>query len=287
MERLNFNHLFYFYIVAKEGSIKVTAEKLHVSQPTISDQIKLLEEYFECQLFLRQNRSLKLTKEGQIALEYAQEIFDSSNELTAKLRHKTRFPKKSTDIGITYFMSKYFLYSKILPLFEQNGLSVNIHQDEHHLLLAQLEEGNLDMVITDSKDSISRSMISYKLGDNKTFAVANKRLIPKGKTFPESLNQMPFFNYTNESALKFEIELFFARNNITPKVVGTANDTDLFELVTQQGLAFTIVPEVAKKRFCRYKDVVVLGEIKDLQTSVWAITKRDYKGVCYKILKNS
>ena len=63
MDRFNFNHLFYFYVVAKEGSIKLAAEKLHISQPTISDQIKLLEEHFQCSLFERRNRALFLTKE--------------------------------------------------------------------------------------------------------------------------------------------------------------------------------------------------------------------------------
>lgn len=285
MDRLNFNHFFYFYIVAKEGSIKSTSEKLHVSQPTISDQIKLLEEYFDCKLFSRKNRSLKLTREGKIAVEYAEKIFDLSNEITSQLRHKVQIPKKSTDIGITYFMSKYFLYSTILPLFEQNGLSVNIHENEHHLLLAELEEGNIDMVITDSKESLSKNMVTYKIGENKTFAVANKKLIPKNHQFPNCLNDMPFFNYTSESLLKFEIDLFFAKNNLSPKIVGTANDIDLLELVTQQAVAYTIVPEIAKNRFCRHKDIAVLGEIEDLQTSVWAITKKDYKGVCYKLLK--
>ena len=68
MNRLNFNHFYYFYIVAREGSIKSAAEKLFVSQPTISDQLKLLEEYFECKLFERKHRQLSLTKEGELAL---------------------------------------------------------------------------------------------------------------------------------------------------------------------------------------------------------------------------
>ena len=81
MERLNFNHLFYFYIIAKEGSIKSASEKLFVSQPTISDQLKLLESYLGCQLFLRQNRGLTLTQEGELALEYAEKIFGISTEM--------------------------------------------------------------------------------------------------------------------------------------------------------------------------------------------------------------
>jgi LysR family transcriptional activator of nhaA len=285
MDRMNFNHLFYFYVVSKEGSIKASAEKLHVSQPTISDQIKLLEEFFDSKLFERKNRSLYLTKEGKLALKYAEKIFDLSNEITFRLRNKIELPKRSLDIGITHFMSHYFLYETILPLFDQDEVSINIKENERHLLLADLEEGNVDMVFTDNKDGISNSMNSYRIGVNKTFAVAHKKYRKHKKDFPESLNLIPFFNYTNESFLKYEIELFFTKNGLAPKIIGEADDMDLFEVVTEKGLAFTIVPEVAKNRLCLNKDVIVLGELEELQTSVWGIIKNTYKGLGYKLLK--
>lgn len=285
LDRLNFNHLYYFYVVSKEGSIKDAALKLHVSQPTISDQIKLLEEHFNCLLFERKNRALFLTKEGKMALTYAEKIFDLSNEVTSRLRNKIELPKRSLDIGITLFMSQYFLYDTIIPFFEQDEVSVKIKENKRHLLLAELEEGNVDMVFTDSKDGISSTMDAYRMGVNRTFAVAHKKYRKYKKNFPESLSEIPFFNYTNESFLKFEIELFFTKNALSPRVIGEADDIDLFQVVVEKGYGFTIVPEVAKNRLCMNKDVVVLGEIKDLQTSVWGIVKNSYKGLGYQLLK--
>ncbi len=284
MDRMNFNHLFYFYIVAKEGSIKASAEKLHVSQPTISDQIKLLEEYLECELFERRNRSLSLTKEGKLALEFSQKIFDLSTELTYRLRNKVKLPKKSLDIGITHFMSHYFLYDKILPLFSQDEISIKVKENERHLLLAELEEGNLDLIFTDNKDGMSSSMSSYRVGVNRTFAVAHKSFKKICKKFPQDLSEIPFFNYTEESFLKYEIDLFFKKNSIVTKIIGESDDIDLFEVVTEKGLAFTIVPEVAKNRLCQNKDIVVLGELEELQTSVWGIIKNNHKGLGYQLL---
>jgi LysR family transcriptional regulator, transcriptional activator of nhaA len=285
MDKLNFNHFFYFYIVSKEGSIKASAEKLHVSQPTISDQIKLLEDYFESKLFERKNRGLTLTKEGKLALKYAEKIFDLSNEITFRLRNNIKLPKRSLDIGITHFMSHYFLYDTILPFFQQDEISINIKENERHLLLAELEEGNIDIIFTDSKDSISSSMDSYRIGINKTFVVAHTKYKKHKKNFPESLNSIPFFNYTNESFLKYEIDLFFTKNNLSPRIIGEADDMSLFEVVTKKGLAFTIVPEVAKKRLCLNSDIIVLGELEDLQTSVWGIVKNSYKGLGFQLLK--
>ncbi len=286
MERLNFNHLYYFYIVAKEGSIKVASEKLFVSQPTISDQIKLLEAYFNCQLFERRNRSLFLTSEGEFALKYAENIFSQGHELTRRLRNQIQMPKKSIDIGVTHFMSHHFLYETILPLFNQEEIVVNVKEGQKHLLLADLEEENLDMVFTDGQDLTSNSMSSYRIGVNKTYVVAHKKFQKYKKGFPESLGKLPFFNYTNNSYLKYEIELFFSKNSITPKVIGEGDDRDLIEMVTSQGLAFTIVTEAAKNKFCLNKDLVVLGEISELQTSVWGIIKKDYTGYGFKLLKN-
>ena len=99
------------------------------------------------------------------------------------------------------------------------------------------------------------------------------------------LADIPFLNYTRESFLKYEIELFFTKNGISPKIIGEADDVGLFELVTTTGIAFTIVPEVAKNRICQNKDVIVLGELEELQTSVWGIVKNNYRGPGYQLLK--
>lgn len=286
MEKLNFNHLYYFYIVAKEGSIKAAAEKLFVSQPTISDQIKLLEEYFECTLFERKNRSMQLTEQGRLALIRSETIFMKANELTSLLRNKEDQSKRNLDIGITPFMSHYFLYEKFIPLFKNDETSINIREDERHLLLAELEKGRLDMIFTDSKDSLPSVFDAYRVGVNRTFAVAHKKMKKRGSQFPEMLNSLSFFNYTNDSFFKYEIELFFSKHKLTPKIIGEGNDIDLFEVITRSSLAFTIVPEVAKNRLILNKDVIVLGELEELQTSVWGIVRKDNKGICYNFLKN-
>jgi len=269
-----------------EGSIKNAALKLFVSQPTISDQLKLLEEYFDCKLFEREHRQLNLTKEGELALEYAETIFAKSTELTRRLRHSIKLPKTSFDIGMTPFMSQYFLYDLITPLFEQESLTVNIQQDNRLLLLAQLEEGNVDMIFTDNKDTLPGSVDTYRVGLNRTFVVAHKKYKKHKSNFPDCLNEIPFFNYTGETKLKYEIELFFSQNNLTPKIAGHAEDIDLFQLITEKGVAFTIVPEVAKNRLCLNKDIIVLGELEELQTSVWAVLKKNDRGLGFKLLKD-
>lgn len=272
-------------MVAKEGSIKEASSKLHVSQPTISDQIKLLEEFFNCELFERKNRSLSLTEQGRLVLEYADKIFDLSQEVTSRVRNKIQLPKKSVDIGITHFMTHYFLYDLILPLFDQSLINVNIKQNERHLLLADLEEELIDLVFSDSKEGISPSMTAFRVGVNKTFAIAHKKHKFPAKNFPQGLGKIPFFSYTKDSSLRYEIELYFAQHDVSPRVIGEADDIDLLQVVTEKAYAFTIVPEASMKKICQNKDVIVLGEIKELQTNVWGIIKKSYQGLGFDLLK--
>jgi LysR family transcriptional activator of nhaA len=182
-------------------------------------------------------------------------------------------------------MSHYFLYEKLLPLFEHAEISVRIKESERHLLLAELEEENVDIVFSDEKSAPSSNIISHRIGVNKTFVVGHRKFTKAKQNFPVSLSELPFFHYTQDSFLKYEIDLYFRKHNLTPKVIGEADDIDLFQVVTAKGLAYTIVPEVAKNRLCLDKNIVVLGEINELQTSVWALLKNTYKGFGFDLIE--
>jgi LysR family transcriptional activator of nhaA len=274
-ERINLNHLWYFYVAAEERSVKAASEKLFVSQPTISDQIKLLEEYLECKLFERRNRAIFLTKEGELALEYARTIFDLSREMVKTLRHKEKLPRDSLVIGLTPFMSEFFHYEQLLPIFDQELLTIQIVEEERHLLLAELEEENVDMIFTTTNMGLSSQVKSSRIGINKTFAIAHKKFKKYQKGFPEKLDEIPYFGHSPVSSLRYEIELFFSKHGLTPRMIGEGADIHLFELVTQAGKGFMIVPEVALNRLQKNKDIKVLGEIGELQTSVYAITRKN------------
>ncbi len=284
MNRLNFNHFYYFYVVGKLGSIKEASSKLHVSQPTISDQLKLLEEYFDTKLFDRKSRSLILTPQGEVAMKYAQKIFNLEKELTVQLKEQVTIPKTSVDIGITHYMSHYFLHEMIFPLLGNENVAINMKEGERRYLLSDLDEGRVDILFTDTKEGIGDNFTAYRIGVNKTFVLAHKKFAQYKNDFPASLNEIPFFNYTEDSPLRHEIELFFMRNALNPRIIGEANDIDMLELVTKSGNAFTIVPEVSKKRLEVNEEIITLGEIKELQTEVYAVVRSNYRGEGLKII---
>ena len=86
MEWLNYHHLLYFWMVARKGSIKEACKELHVTQPTISNQIQALEESLGHRLFTRLPRGLQLTEAGRLVFRYAKEIFSLGQEMTHALK---------------------------------------------------------------------------------------------------------------------------------------------------------------------------------------------------------
>jgi LysR family transcriptional activator of nhaA len=87
---LNYNHLYYFWMVVREGGVVRAAEELTVSQPTVSAQLKDLEAALGHRLFDRVGRGLVLTEAGRIAFNYANEMFSLGQELSNALEHQTR-----------------------------------------------------------------------------------------------------------------------------------------------------------------------------------------------------
>lgn len=273
-ERLNFSHLFYFYVTAKEGSIKAACEKLFISQPTVSDQIKLLEEFLECKLFERRNRALFLTKEGEVALDYADKLFSLSQEMIRRVRRGEKMPRASLDIGVTPFMSQYLLYSELTPFFENPKTMVNFIEGDKAYLLSLLEEEEIDVLLTSSKDGVSQQLVAHRVGTNRSYAVAHKKFKKHQKDFPYSLSQIPFFGHSTSSDLRYDIDMFFSQYGISSPKIGEGNSLELFEVICQKGLGFTIVTEAGKNRLCQNKDIIVLGELSEMETNVWAVVKK-------------
>lgn len=275
IDRLNFSHLFYFYVTAKEGSIKGACEKLFISQPTISDQIKLLEEFLDCELFERRNRALFLTREGEVALEYAEELFSLSREFVRRMRKKEKLPRRSIEIGVTPFMSQYLLYQELTTFFTNPDFMVNFTEAEAPHLLSLLEDDEIDILYSSSKLDQPKNLVSLKLGTNKTFILAHKKFKKHLKNFPNCLNEIPYFAHSQGSDLRYESDLYFVQNGLNPTIIGEGDGLELFEVICQQGLGFVVVPEVGKNRLEKDKDIITLGELSELQSNVYATVKKD------------
>ena len=272
MGYLNYSHLFYFQVIAKEGSIKKACKILHLTQPTLSDQLKSLERYLGVKLFDRRNRRLILNDIGKIALSYANRIFSLGNEFQRTISQiKTEENRLPIEIGIVPYLSKVFTYDLFLPIFELNVFRVKLKEAELKHLIQELDIGNIDLVVSNSMlPSNQKGLKSIKIGDSRFFAVGGSHLAFAANNFPKSLDGLAFFHYTDESPHREIIDIFFEKNKLKPKIVGEADDINFLKIVTGNNLCFSILPETSFKEYRKLKHLTLLGEIKELKSPIWA-----------------
>src|SRR4029077_5341972 len=147
---LNYHHLLYFWAVAKEGSLRRASEVLHVSQPSISAQLKQLEESLDAPLFTRTSRRLIMTDTGQTVLGHAWEIFSLGRQLLTAVRQDPGERPLRLHVGVADSVPKIIVRQHLTPVFELNALVAVICQDGSlEELITQVAGHKLDVVLAD------------------------------------------------------------------------------------------------------------------------------------------
>ncbi|MEM6692860.1 MAG: LysR family transcriptional regulator, partial [Planctomycetota bacterium] len=149
---LNYHHLLYFWMVAKEGGITRAADILHLSQPTLSTQIQKLEKSFGIQLFERKGRTMVLTERGQTVFRYADEIFSLGRELTDAVRGLPSDETLRLQVGVPDVMPKMIVYRLLQPAMEmQHRVKLVCYEGKLPDLLSDLAMHRLDVVLANSR----------------------------------------------------------------------------------------------------------------------------------------
>jgi len=116
---MNYNHLYYFYIAAKFGGVTAAAEKLHVSQPSLSSQLKVLQNALDLKLLIKVGRKNKLTPIGEIVYGYCRQMFELSDKMSLAVVKKAPFQRKRIQIGISNDVEKEFVSEVITKFLNQ------------------------------------------------------------------------------------------------------------------------------------------------------------------------
>ncbi len=275
-EWLNYHHLRYFWTVAREGSLRAAAEKLHVSQSSICAQIQLLEAALGEDLFRLNARSLVLTEFGHMILGYAEEIFSLGREL---LNARKQFPgvrSLRVQVGIVDSFPKLTSFDILRPIFtHEPAIQVTCHEGKLDDLLAQLATHRLDVVLADEPASpgLKLKTFNHPLGSSGiTFCAAPllaRRL--KGR-FPRNLHQAPALLATQNTTLRRDLEKWFRRQGIEPRIVGEFEDGALAKIVASEGIGFLHIPSLVAPEAIERYGFEVLGRTNQCQMQFFAIT---------------
>ena len=148
MSRLNYLHLRAFWAVAHEGNLTRAAERLHVSASALSTQLRSLEEQLGQPLFERNHKRLVLTEAGRIALEHADAIFRTGDELMDTLEGRGPATRQVLRIGALATLSRNFQIGLLRPFVNRTDIELVVRSGSMRELLAQLDTLALDVVLS-------------------------------------------------------------------------------------------------------------------------------------------
>ncbi len=276
MEWLNYHHLRYFYVVAKEGSLARAAAKLHVSQPSISEQIRELEGALGEKLFRREGRNNKLTDAGQVVFNYAEEIFTLGRELMSAVKQRPGLRTLRLNVGVADSFPKLVTNEILKPAFTMpQAVHVVCREGKLEDLLAQLVAHRLDLVLSDepAPSSASFKVFSHVLGESGVTFCAEAQLAAKLKRkFPRSLSGAPALLPAENTALRRALETWFRAHEVKPNVVVECEDLALMKVMAAEGRGFIAVPNVALKEAVSRYQFRSVGQAPGCLVRFYAIT---------------
>ncbi|ABF88114.1 transcriptional regulator, LysR family [Myxococcus xanthus DK 1622] len=275
MSWLNYHHLLYFWTVARAGSIAKAGEELHLAQPTISSQLKLLEESLGHKLFERQGRKLVLTDVGRTVMRYADEIFRLGNELKNVVSGLPPGQQLRLNVGVLDVIPKLVAEQLLKPALEA-GPSLRIICREGPLpqLLASLALHELDVVLADapSSEPVSVRSFNHLLGKCGVSFFAAGKLVELRENFPQSLDGAPVLLPSVESSARRSMDLWFERKGLRPVIAGDFDDSALLQAFGQRGHGVFAMPSAIEAEVERQFNCSVIGRTDEIETCFYAIT---------------
>ena len=276
MEWLNYHHLLYFWVVAKEGTIAKACAELHVAQPTISAQLRVLEESLGEKLFRRVGRGLALTETGQVVYRYADEIFSLGRDLMDTLKGRPTERPLRLNVGVADVLPKLVAYRLLEPAFQlAEPVQLVCREGNPAELLTQLATYELDLVLSDSPigPDVKVRAFNHLLGECGVSIFGTKELAATyRRRFPSSLDGAPFIMPTGNTALRRAMEHWFDSEDIRPSVVGEFEDSALLKVFGQAGTGLFTVPTIIEKEVQRQYSVRVVGRLESVRERFYAIS---------------
>jgi LysR family transcriptional activator of nhaA len=276
MEWLNYHHLLYFWTVAREGTIAKASEVLLLAQPTISEQVRSLEESVGVKLFRKQGRNLVLTDAGRVAFQYADEIFARGREMSDVLRGRTAGRAARFTLGIADVVPKLIAYRLILPALKlPDPIRLVCREGRPDKLLSQLAIHEVDLVISDSPldPSIRIHAFSHLLGQSGLSFFAHPRLARRFRArFPKCLDGMPFLMPADNTDLRRSLEHWLDAQGVRPVVAGEFEDSALASVFSEAAVGAFATPTPTEAQVKKQYGLTLLGRTRDIVESFYAIS---------------
>lgn len=274
---LNYNHLLYFYTVAKEGGVNRAAEKLFVTPQTISGQIATMEKNLGYRLFDRVDKRLELTELGQVACTYAEEIFHLGDELRQVLSSRQIPARRTLTVGILDSIPKILAYELLKTcVCGDASVKLNVCEGDFERLLSDFAINKIDLIVSDRPMPAYMGVkgFNHKVAESGFTCFVSKSFTFDGsREFPECLHGSPMLTSGDRSLQKNLILSWLESLQIQPRIIAEFDDTALMKLFGQEGQGFFFSPTIIETFLLRqYDDIRIVGRTEAVTEQFYAIT---------------
>ena len=276
MEWLNYHHLRYFWAVAREGSVSRAARQLRLAQPTVSEQIRALEQALGERLLVRAGRGVVLTEIGKAVYGFADEIFALGRDLQDTIKGRPTGRPSRLAVGIADAVPKLAAFRILEPVLAMDPpVRLVCVEDAPERLLDRLSRHELDVVLADAPIGPSHASRAYNhlLGECGIDIFGTPRLARAARRrFPESLAEQPFLLPTTGTALRRALDAWLDERGIVPHVVAELEDSALIVEFGALGAGLFAAPDAVMGDALRARGLQRVGTIDALRERYYAIS---------------
>lgn len=276
MQWLNYQHLLYFWTVAKEGTITAACQQLRLAQPTISSQLRALERALGHKLFKRVGRNLALTETGHVVYRYASEIFSIGHELLDSLEGRPTGSLSRLRVGVADVLPKVLVHRFLFPALSQvQKVHLICYEGKPPALLARLATHELDLVLSDSPAGaeVNIRAFNHQLGESGISIFGRKELAATyRRRFPQSLDRAPVYWPTENTSVRRELDYWTLSKGIRPLVIAEFEDTALLKAFGQVGGGLFPAPTIIESEVQEGYGVKLVGRIEEVRERFYGIS---------------
>lgn len=276
MATLNYHHLRYFWTIAHEGGLTKAARRLNVSQSALSVQLRSLEEQLGHDLFTRAGKRLELTEAGRIALDYADSVFKTGEELVSTLRERPGATRRALRVGAIATLSRNFQLALLRPLIGRPDVDLVLRSGTLRELLGLLDAHELDLVLANApapRDAASPR--ESRLLDEQPVSIVGRPVAGDGALrVPEDLDGAPMVLPSAESELRLAFDRLCDAARVRPSILAEVDDMAMLRLLARESDGLTLVPPIVVRDELASGVLVERARVPLLSESFYAITLR-------------
>lgn len=276
MDWLNYHHLLYFWTTARTGSIAAASKELSLASPTISAQIRLLEENLGEKLFTKSGRNLELTEAGHVVYRYGEEIFSLGKELRETLKGQPSGRPLRLRLGVVDVLPKRLAYRLIEPVLHlPYRVQVMCREERPERLLALLAVNELDGILSDVPTGPTAKIRAFNhlLGEcGVGFYGVPKLAAECRRPFPQALARVPWLLPAESAAIRRNLDQWFDAQQIDPTIVGEFDDYSLLLVFAQAGHGIFAAPSILDKELRKELGFVRIGRASEVTARYYVIS---------------